>query len=219
LVQRIASDEAGDLADEQRIALGGLANRRELALPRVGVTGLRRMLAEKITLRRRDVVIDLVLESAGGSAHAAYKLMLLLRSYASRVRVVVPDYAKSAATLMVLGADEIFMSPYAELGPLDAQIYYEQEGIYVSSLDIARSIERLADTAFTMAFLGGAQALQLTRLSRKDTLTRMLTFTSDFMRPLMEKLDPYIVLRSAGDQPRSFGGTGAADGRRGRLGG
>jgi hypothetical protein len=36
--------------------------------------------------------------------------------------VIVPDYAKSAGTLMALGADEIVMSDTSELGPIDPQI-------------------------------------------------------------------------------------------------
>ena len=40
----------------------------------------------------------------------------------SRLRMIVPDLAKSAATLMVLGADSILMSDTSELGPIDPQV-------------------------------------------------------------------------------------------------
>lgn len=40
----------------------------------------------------------------------------------SSLRVVVPDFAKSAGTLMVLGADRVVMSDMSELGPIDPQI-------------------------------------------------------------------------------------------------
>ena len=37
------------------------------------------------------------------------------------LRIVVPDFAKSAGTLMVLGADSVVMSDMSELGPIDPQ--------------------------------------------------------------------------------------------------
>ena len=45
-----------------------------------------------------QTTVDLWLDSPGGSARDAYKIALLLRSVASHIRVVIPDYAKSAAS-------------------------------------------------------------------------------------------------------------------------
>src|SRR5438128_2243993 len=83
--------------------------------------------------------IDIWIESPGGDGHAAYKLILDLRSRCKRLRAVIPDYAKSAATLLALGVDTIFMSAAAELGPLDVQIEHpdpDREGTIVSALDV-----------------------------------------------------------------------------------
>jgi hypothetical protein len=38
------------------------------------------------------------------------------------LRVIVPDFAKSAGTLIALGADSIVMSDTSELGPIDPQV-------------------------------------------------------------------------------------------------
>ena len=38
------------------------------------------------------------------------------------LRVIVPDFAKSAGTLIALGADWIVMSDTSELGPIDPQV-------------------------------------------------------------------------------------------------
>ena len=95
-----------------------------------------------ITTSATDTAIDVWLESPGGDAHSAYKIFLELRSRCSRLRVVVPDYAKSAATLLLLGADAVYMSASAELGPLDVQIEHpDREGKTVSGLDVADSLE------------------------------------------------------------------------------
>ncbi|EFG73698.1 hypothetical protein HMPREF0591_6385 [Mycobacterium parascrofulaceum ATCC BAA-614] len=117
----------------------------------------------------------------------------MFRSVASRIRMVVPDYAKSAATLLSLVADEIYMAPGAELGPLDAQTSYEQEGIFVSALDRTRGIDDLVSTAMEIAIEGGAAALQATNLSRSESLTAMLDFAAKFLAPVVAKLDPTML--------------------------
>jgi hypothetical protein len=69
--------------------------------------------------------IDLMLHTPGGDVDAAEKLVTLVRSVAGeqgQLRVIVPDYAKSAGTLMALGANSIVMSDSSELGPIDPQI-------------------------------------------------------------------------------------------------
>ena len=68
--------------------------------------------------------IDLLLHSPGGNIDAAEKLITLIRKRAGTapVRVIVPDYAKSAATLIALGADAILMSDSSELGVIDPQV-------------------------------------------------------------------------------------------------
>lgn len=68
--------------------------------------------------------IDLLLHSPGGDIDAAEKLVTLVRRRAGEavVRVIVPDYAKSAATLIALGANEIVMSDSSELGAIDPQV-------------------------------------------------------------------------------------------------
>lgn len=68
--------------------------------------------------------LDLLLHTGGGDIDAAEKLISMLRNKvgAAILRVVVPDFAKSAGTLMVLGADLVVMSDTSELGPIDPQI-------------------------------------------------------------------------------------------------
>ena len=70
--------------------------------------------------------IDVLLHSAGGDIDAAEKLISMARETAKNgsLRVIVPHYAKSAATLMALGADKIVMSDSSELGPIDPQLRF-----------------------------------------------------------------------------------------------
>ena len=69
--------------------------------------------------------IELLLHTGGGDVDAAEKLTSMVREKVGEdapFRVVVPDFAKSAGTLMVLGADSVVMSDTSELGPIDPQV-------------------------------------------------------------------------------------------------
>jgi len=68
--------------------------------------------------------LDFLLHTGGGDIDAAEKLISMVRNKVGTgvLRIVVPDYAKSAGTLMVLGADHAVMSDTSELGPIDPQV-------------------------------------------------------------------------------------------------
>lgn len=66
--------------------------------------------------------IDLLLHSPGGDIEAAEKIVYMCREVAKGFRTIVPEYAKSAATLITLASDELIMGLASELGPIDAQV-------------------------------------------------------------------------------------------------
>ena len=68
--------------------------------------------------------VDLLLHTGGGSIDSAEKLVKMVRSrtQTASFRVIVPNFAKSAGTVMVLGADSVLMSDMSELGPIDPQV-------------------------------------------------------------------------------------------------
>jgi ClpP class serine protease len=67
--------------------------------------------------------IDLLLNTGGGDVDACEKLVKLILAKAGTqpFRVIVPDLAKSAGTLMALAANKIIMSNTSELGMIDPQ--------------------------------------------------------------------------------------------------
>lgn len=74
--------------------------------------------------------LDLMIHSPGGSGVTAEKIVEMCRSYTKKeFRVVVPNMAKSAATIISLGADKIVMGYCSELGPIDAQKFINIGGI------------------------------------------------------------------------------------------
>lgn len=141
--------------------------------------------------------VDLWLDSPGGSARDAYKIALLLRSIASHIRVVIPDYAKSAATLLSLVADEIFMGSAAELGPLDVQLDYEKNpGLTVSALDRVGNLNEITEAARDIVLGLGGEVRTTTKLGRSETIAAMAGLASSLLEPLVAQVDPTIVHQS-----------------------
>jgi hypothetical protein len=75
-----------------------------------------------------DKELLLLINSPGGEALPAERIVNICRSYSQgKFRVIVPKMAKSAATMICLGANKIGMSKTSELGPIDPQIAFEDE--------------------------------------------------------------------------------------------
>jgi len=66
--------------------------------------------------------LDLILHSPGGSPEVAEAIVSYLRSRFSHIRVIVPNFAMSAATMIACAADEIVLGKHSFLGPTDPQI-------------------------------------------------------------------------------------------------
>lgn len=69
--------------------------------------------------------IDLFINSFGGDGLTSWRLITLLREYLGKdgtITCLVPFYAFSAATLIAVGCNEIFMHPMSCLGPVDPQM-------------------------------------------------------------------------------------------------
>lgn len=72
-------------------------------------------------MKNKELV--LLLNSSGGDALAAERIVNICRSFSGGgFAVIVPKMAKSAATMICLGAKEIGMGETSEMGPIDPQI-------------------------------------------------------------------------------------------------
>lgn len=137
--------------------------------------------------------LDLIIHSGGGSAHAAYQTMMLLRLHAKTIYACVPFWAKSAATLLCMGADKIVLGEHAELGPLDVQIYEEKkpgQGEYHSALDPFKALEQMQ--SFSVEALSSAMQFIVSNygMSYDDSLGHAVAFVNVTTGPLVGRLDP-----------------------------
>lgn len=94
--------------------------------------------------------VDFLIISNGGDPITSLRIMGLLRERFKTVTVLLPYVAYNAATILTLGADEIVMHPYSNLGPVDPQLTTPHltpagtmEKLEFSSEDIVNYIEFL----------------------------------------------------------------------------
>ena len=88
--------------------------------------------------------LSVLIHSPGGDPKETYRMMLILRLYVNDIEVLVPQEAKSAATLLCLGANKILMGSKGELGPLDMQLVSEDESRR-SALESFKASEQMLD--------------------------------------------------------------------------
>ncbi|WP_165871598.1 SDH family Clp fold serine proteinase [Flaviaesturariibacter flavus] len=94
---------------------------------------------------REEKNLLLVLHSIGGSIEPAYLISQTCKKKTKhKFSVTVPRKAKSAATLLSLGADEIHMGMLSELGPIDPQIKLIGDTQSWPALGIGHSLEYIA---------------------------------------------------------------------------
>lgn len=93
--------------------------------------------------------VNLLLHSPGGDGTIVEKMVDMCRAHTSGpkklFRVIVPNIAKSAATVLALGADTILMGYCSELGPIDPQVLIAVSGVThaVSAFSFVQSRDRL----------------------------------------------------------------------------
>ncbi|MBI1954944.1 MAG: Clp protease ClpP [Acidobacteria bacterium] len=73
----------------------------------------------------KSTALDLILETPGGSGEVAEDIVRLLRRKYEQIAVIVPGWAKSAGTIIVMSGDEILMDHASAVGPIDAQLYWQ----------------------------------------------------------------------------------------------
>lgn len=106
---------------------------------------------QNTNLSGKDLV--LLLNSPGGDALAAERIVNICRSYSDsgNFSVIVPKMAKSAATMICFGAETIGMSATSELGPIDPQMpIFDADGNllrFQAGHEIIESYERLMTMA------------------------------------------------------------------------
>jgi ClpP class serine protease len=86
----------------------------------------------------------LIINSPGGDGNVAEKIITMCRQrFSKSFKVIVPNFAKSAATMIALGSDKILMGYLAELGPIDPQLGNPIAGGFIPARSFIDGLEMI----------------------------------------------------------------------------
>jgi hypothetical protein len=130
---------------------------------------------EALKARRRALFV--VLETNGGYVDVAERIARIFRHHYRRVEFVVPSYAMSAGTVLVMSGDAIHMDYASILGPIDPQV--RKRDVFVPALGYLEQYQRLVDksaagdltTAELMFFTQNFDAAELYRYEQERELS------------------------------------------------
>jgi ClpP class serine protease len=118
-----------------------------------------------------------ILETPGGYIDTAERIARILREHYGRVDFLVPNYAMSAGTILVMSGDGIFMDYASTLGPIDPQVN-KGDGL-VPALGYLEQYRRLVEksaagkltTVEAMYFVQNFDAAELYRYEQERELS------------------------------------------------
>ena len=148
-----------------------------------------------LSLRGRGIKRDnvaLILTTYGGDPDAAYRLTRFLKRSFKKFTLIVYGYCKSAGTLVALGADEIVMSAFAELGPLDIQLLREDEMTSTSGLSYFQALLVLRDQSYQFWESHFLQIKDQSQggISTKTAADISTALTVGILQPIAAQIDP-----------------------------
>jgi hypothetical protein len=152
----------------------------------------------KIPTPPEQTRIDMIILSGGGYPHPAYQMVNIIRSRCKKLKAIVPLYAKSAATLMTLGSDEIVMGAQSELGPLDMQMQHPLiENLHISALEgyypFLQLYSKVSTEFFPIALQLADQIIQRTAIKREDAVDIAINTAINYITPIVSQINPTIV--------------------------
>lgn len=150
--------------------------------------------------------IDVILNSPGGSPDDAYRIIRSFRDNFDTVNIIVPFWAKSAATLLSLGASKIVMGQYGEFGPLDIQLgIMKDDGTGMqteSALNDEHSVARIEaryKEMYESMFIRLYEHKKV-NINKNDLSNQLMDNLAKFYAPLLHQINPYKL----GDKRRKL---------------
>ena len=141
--------------------------------------------------------LDIILHSPGGSPAAVEAIVRYLRSRFTDIRVIVPNFAKSAATMIACSANRIVMGKHSFLGPTDPQIplitplgprLVSAQAVLKQYMMITKVIGKNADSAIRSPFISQLEPDLIVTCGNAIELSKSLVGT--WLRDYMFKGNP-----------------------------
>jgi Serine dehydrogenase proteinase len=137
---------------------------------------------------------SMVLITRGGSADSAFQMARSIKRHYQKFTLYVFGYCKSAGTLLAVGADEIVMSEFGQLGPLDVQLADKKEMFgQTPALDVSQALATLSDSAFNF-FTNQLFEMEPGRgISTNTAVDIAKSLTLGIIEPIAKQIDPLLL--------------------------
>lgn len=161
----------------------------------------RTVLQSRSKLLQKDPAdeIDIILHSPGGLPDDAYRLIRTFRSQYKTVNIIIPFWAKSAATLFAFGGSRIVFHEFGELGPIDAQIKKDTdespEGTWSPAVNVQATLEQIEKRSRegVVRLFEDLHDNPNIKIGRRSLLNMLLQYSAQFYIPLLEKVETYEI--------------------------
>lgn len=103
--------------------------------------GKYRFLLEELQVDKKYDTLYIILNTPGGIVETVERFVNMNRHFYKNVNFIVPDEAMSAGTVFCLSGDKIYMDYSSSLGPIDPQVYSQQQKMFVPALGYLDKVE------------------------------------------------------------------------------
>lgn len=86
--------------------------------------------------------LDIIIHTPGGSIESTEAIMTYLRTKFTNIRVIIPNAAMSAGTVLACGSDELIMGTHSFIGPIDPQLQIRGRNGQIQSVPAQAIIEQ-----------------------------------------------------------------------------
>ncbi len=107
-----------------------------------------RVVVEDLTEGKIGKHLIVMLQTPGGYMENVERIVSVMRANYKKVSFVIPNYAYSAGTVLVMSGDEIYMDYYSVLGPIDPQ-YPSEDGKYLPGMGYLSKFNELIEAINT----------------------------------------------------------------------
>lgn len=146
----------------------------------IGEDAVRPLYDHLLSINRKEGkkdAIDLFLYSRGGRVEVPWRIVSTIREFCREFNVIIPYKAHSAATMIALGADNIYMTRKGELGPIDPALTITQGG---DGTIIQQEIN-VEDVLSYISFLKDRA-----KITDQNALSNTIS-------PLAQRLEPWLI--------------------------
>lgn len=86
--------------------------------------------------------LDIILHTPGGSIESTEAILIYLRSKFTNIRIIIPQAAMSAGTVLACGSNQLVMGTHSFIGPIDPQMQIRGRNGQVQSVPAQAVIEQ-----------------------------------------------------------------------------